>query len=59
MPGPNQLQVQRAEVQVTRADLLQVPEGAITEAGLRGSSASACSTSSRGCAATAACRSIT
>jgi malate synthase len=36
MPGPNQLQVLRADVNVTARDLLTVPEGAITEEGLRG-----------------------
>jgi malate synthase len=36
MRGPNQLHVLRSEVQVTREDLLRVPEGAITEAGVRG-----------------------
>lgn len=35
MPTPHQLHVKRDDVQVTAADLLQVPEGAITEAGLR------------------------
>src|SRR5579859_2307706 len=35
MSGPNQLQVLRADVQVSERDLLSVPEGAITEAGLR------------------------
>src|SRR5712671_2784606 len=35
MPGPNQLGVLRAEVNVTPRDLLTVPEGEITEAGLR------------------------
>jgi malate synthase len=35
MPGPNQLQVKREDVSVTAADLLRVPEGAITDAGLR------------------------
>jgi malate synthase len=35
MPTPNQLHVRREDVQVTAADLLRVPEGAITEAGLR------------------------
>ena len=35
MQGPNQLQVMREEVHVTAADLLRVPEGAITDAGLR------------------------
>jgi len=33
--GPNQLAVPRSEVRVTAADLLTVPEGPITEAGLR------------------------
>jgi malate synthase len=36
MSGPNQLQVLRADVNVTPRDLLTVPEGEITEAGLRG-----------------------
>src|SRR5438309_2214330 len=36
MPGPNQLGVLRAEVDVTPRDLLTVPEGEITEGGLRG-----------------------
>jgi malate synthase A len=35
MPGPNQLNKLRADVHVSAADLLQVPEGKITEAGLR------------------------
>src|SRR5205807_1983344 len=35
MTGPNQLPVLRAEVNVTAKDLLSVPEGEITEAGLR------------------------
>jgi len=35
MTGPNQLNVMRAEVHVSAGDLLQVPEGAITEEGLR------------------------
>jgi malate synthase len=35
MKGPNQLSVLREEVVVTPQDLLRVPEGAITEAGLR------------------------
>jgi malate synthase len=37
MTGPNQLEVKRADVNVSAADLLQVPAGDITEAGLRGS----------------------
>jgi malate synthase len=36
MKGPNQLGVLRADVAVTAADLLQVPEGEITEGGVRG-----------------------
>ena len=36
MRGPNQLGVARAEVNVTAADLVQLPPGQITEAGLRG-----------------------
>ncbi len=35
MTGPNQLAVTRDEVRVTARDLLTVPEGPITEAGLR------------------------
>jgi malate synthase len=36
MHGPNQLGVLREDVQVSAADLLKVPEGEITEAGVRG-----------------------
>ncbi|WP_374763210.1 malate synthase A [Yunchengibacter salinarum] len=35
MPGPNQLDVARDDVQVSAADLLAVPDGTITEEGLR------------------------
>jgi malate synthase len=35
MKGPNQLQVLRADVHVSARDLLTVPDGAITEEGLR------------------------
>src|SRR2546421_3004461 len=35
MPGPNQLHVTREDVRVTASDLLAVPDGEITEAGLR------------------------
>ncbi len=35
MPQPNQLSNRREDTEVTAADLLQVPEGPITEAGLR------------------------
>lgn len=35
MPTPNQINRQRTDVHVTAADLLQVPAGTITEAGLR------------------------
>jgi len=35
-PGPNQVDVSRSEVKVSAADLLCVPSGEITEAGLRG-----------------------
>jgi malate synthase len=35
MTGPNQLHVMRDEVRISAADLLRVPEGAITDAGLR------------------------
>jgi malate synthase len=36
MPGPNQLERLREDVAVTATDLLRVPAGSITEAGLRG-----------------------
>ena len=35
MPGPNQIERKRQDVHVTADDLLEVPEGPITEAGLR------------------------
>jgi malate synthase len=35
MPGPNQLSVKREDVNITRDDLLGVPEGTRTDAGLR------------------------
>ncbi|HEU4698854.1 MAG TPA: malate synthase A [Gemmatimonadales bacterium] len=35
MPAPNQIDRLREDVQVTAADLLAVPEGAVTEAGVR------------------------
>jgi malate synthase len=35
MPNPNQIDRQRDDVQVTAEDLLRVPEGTITESGLR------------------------
>src|SRR5580698_4977998 len=35
MPGPNQIAKQLPDYQATAADLLQVPEGQITEAGLK------------------------
>jgi malate synthase len=35
MPGPNQLDLRREDVRVTARDLLAVPEGDVTEAGLR------------------------
>lgn len=35
MPGPNQIDRRRDDVDVAAADLLQVPQGKITEAGLR------------------------
>ena len=35
MPGPHQIDRKRDDVHKTAADLLQVPEGAITEAGVR------------------------
>jgi malate synthase len=36
LKGPNQLEVRRADVSVTARDLLTVPEGTITEEGVRG-----------------------
>ena len=36
MTGPNQLGVRREDVKVSAADLLSVPDGAITEEGVRG-----------------------
>ena len=35
MKGPNQLDRDRSEVQVTASDLVQVPDGIITEKGFR------------------------
>jgi malate synthase len=35
MPGPNQIEKKREDVQVSAAELIAVPEGTITEAGLR------------------------
>ncbi|AIZ64501.1 malate synthase [Hymenobacter sp. DG25B] len=35
MPGPNQIDNKREDVQVTAADLVQAPEGTITEEGLK------------------------
>src|SRR5581483_296772 len=35
MPGPNQLSRKREDVHITAKDLLTVPDGTITEAGLR------------------------
>ena len=35
MKGPNQIERKREDVEVTAADLLKIPEGTITEAGLR------------------------
>jgi malate synthase len=35
MPGPNQIERKRTDVQVSAADLLAVPDGTITEGGLR------------------------
>jgi len=35
MPAPNQISRKREEVHVTAKDLLEAPEGDITEAGLR------------------------
>ena len=35
MPGPNQIENKRLDVQVSAADLVQAPEGSITEEGLK------------------------
>jgi malate synthase len=35
MPGPNQLERMREEVRITRDDLLRLPEGDVTEKGIR------------------------
>jgi malate synthase len=35
MPGPNQLDRKREEVKITRDDLLRLPEGVVTEKGVR------------------------
>ncbi|WP_303310547.1 malate synthase A [Hymenobacter sp. BT730] len=35
MPGPNQIENKREDVQVTAADLVRAPEGSITEEGLK------------------------
>ncbi|MFZ8474694.1 malate synthase A, partial [Staphylococcus aureus] len=35
MPGPNQRDNKRTDVKVSAADLLNVPKGTVTEAGLR------------------------
>jgi malate synthase len=35
MPGPNQIERKRTDVQVSAADLLAIPDGTITEGGLR------------------------
>ena len=57
---PNQWDKQRADVNVTQAQLLDFqPETPITEAGLRYTSTSASTTSAPGSRATAACRSTT
>ena len=35
MPGPNQLHVTRDDVQITQHDLVELPKGTVTEAGVR------------------------
>jgi malate synthase len=35
MPTPNQVEIKRPEINITEADLLQIPTGTITEVGLR------------------------
>ena len=59
MPTPNQLQKTLADVEIGARDLLQIPQGTITEAGLRSNVSVSCSTSPRGSAGSAACRSTT
>jgi malate synthase len=58
MPTPNQISRRRQDVQVAAADLLAVPRGAITAAGLRQNLNVRSAISRLGCAASAACRSI-
>ena len=55
MPQPNQIDKKLSRFKVTAADLLQVPTGDITEAGLGRTSWSAWDTWNPGCAASAAC----
>ena len=35
MPTPNQLHVTREDIQITEADLVEIPKGTVTEAGIR------------------------
>ena len=35
MPGPNQLEVTRNDIHITEADLVAIPKGTVTEAGVR------------------------
>ena len=55
MTGPNQLDVLRLDASVAASDLLQVPQGAITEAGLRHNIRVGSSTWRRGWVELAAC----
>jgi malate synthase len=59
MPRPNQLDVLREDVEVTAADLLDVPAGTSPRPDCASTSTSAFSISRRGSAATAACPSTT
>jgi len=35
MPGPNQMEVTRDDIHITEADLVAIPQGTVTEAGIR------------------------
>ena len=59
MPQANQISKARTDRAVTAKDLLDVPDGDITEAGLRWNIDVGCSTSIPGCAARDACPFIT
>ena len=59
MPGPNQIARKRQDVHVSAADLVAVPSGTISEAGLRQNINVGIGYIEAGCAASAACRSTT